>query len=546
MEATMWRTAEGALWIAALAPVVACGSSREVMGAAGAGSGDARASGAAGAATGAASPSGGSTAGGGTGLAAGSASGSSAGASGATSGASGAAIGASGAATGAVGGSAGSAGNDGGAGSCPSPVSSAPAVTLADFENGVIPDSDTMTEGFRGSDVANGTIIHPGAANTSGAARFDYMASNAVFYQGMARQQYLDGSPTYHPDLGNAVELYVRLPAGSMLLSDTTATFGFWSYNWLHGDPWVGTNATGGNLTDSQMHGYSNLRLATAAAGQWQHVVLATSAFAQSRGNYHFYAARAVVEDQTFFGSLRQFEIVALGSVTATPTTADLDELRLITLPPTASVCPPFAARSASAAAGDVVVPIAIANPTAQARGYRLFVSSEIGLDRATLEGAMHDTDSVAAVDDLQGGVGADGGLGAAELFAADAAGHPTGQSLVAAGQPLAVAAGATFSAVLVHHVKAAMLGAPTQVTSGGHAYNVRRNTLTTSVIVWDPAAPPAKDASVVFTGSNADSDHAAPPGFPAYVAPPAGWASTDVRIDQAGGTFVSVLTLTP
>jgi hypothetical protein len=441
---------------------------------------------------------------------------------------------------------AGATGTDGGPMSCAAPVASAPSVKLADFESGAIPSSDTMAEGFRGADVTSGTIVHPGANGTTAAAQFDFKANGAIFFQGMTRQQYLDGSSTYHPDLANAVEFYLRVPMGSMLLSAGAGTFGFWTYHWLHGDPWVGTNATGGNLTDSQMHGYSNLRFDPASAGTWQHVVLSTSAFAQSRGNYHFYAARAVVQDQTFFGSLRQFEMVTLRALMVGPTAVDLDELRLVTLPPTAWVCPPFVAQTVSAASGDVAVPVTIFNPTAQMRSYRVFVSSEIGVDRQTLEIAMHDTDNVVAVDDLQAGVGADGGLGAAELFAADAAGQPSGASIVTSGREIVVPVAGNFKGVLVHHVKPAMLGALQPVTSGGHTYMVRRNTLTTSVIVWDPSAPRASDASVVFTGSNADSGHAVPPGFPSYVAPPAGWASTDVAIDQAGGYFVSSLTLTP
>ena len=321
--------------------------------------------------------------------------------------------------------------------------------------------------------MTNGAIIHPGANGTTAAARFDFGASNAVFYQGMARPEYLDGSSTYHPDLANAVEFYARIPTGSMLLSSTTGTIGFWTYHWLHGDPWVGTNWTGGNLTDSQMHGYSNLRLDPASAGQWQHVVLSTSAFAQSRGNYHFYAARAVVQDQTFFGSLRQFEIVTLQALTMAPTTADLDELQLVTLPPTASACPPWATQTVSASGGDVAVPVTLVNPTSQARSYRVFLSSEIGLDRQTLEGAMHDTDNVVAVDDLQGGVGADGGLGAAELFAADSAGRATGTGVVASGQALSVPAGGSFHGVVVHHVKPAMLGPSQSVMTGGRTYIV-------------------------------------------------------------------------
>lgn len=441
---------------------------------------------------------------------------------------------------------AGESGGDASAGACTAPVASAPAVTLADFESGVIPSSTTVAEGFRDTDVANGTIIRPGANGTSAAARFDFASSSAVFYQGMARQQYLDGSSTYHPDLGNAVEFYVRAPSGSMLLSPSAGTLGFWTYHWLHGDPWVGTNSSGGNLTDSQMHGYSNLRLDPASAGVWQHAVLSTSAFAQSRGNYHFYAARAVTLDSTFFGSLRQFEIVTLQTLTAAPTTLDLDELRVITLPPTATVCPAFSAQTASAAAGDVAMPVTILNPTSRARSYRVFLSSEIGLDRQTLEIAMHDTDSVAAVDDLQGGVGADGGMGAVELFAADASGRPTGASIVASGAAMTLPAGGSFGGVLVVHVKPAMLGASQSVTTGGHTYTVQRNTLTTSLIVWDPSELHVGDPSVVFVGSNADTSHPAPPGFPPYAAPPSGWASTDVPIDQVGGYYVSSVTLTP
>jgi hypothetical protein len=449
--------------------------------------------------------------------------------------------------TGADGSSGGSeAGGDGSAGTCAAPVSSAPGVTLADFESGSIPSSTSAAEGFRDTDVTSGTIIHPGASGTTAAATFDFASSSAVFFQGMNRPQYLDGSSTYHPDLGNAVEFYVRIPSGSSLLSSSAQTFGFWTYHWLHGDAWVGTNSTGGNLTDSQMHGYSNLRFDPASAGSWQHVVLSTSAFAQSRGNYHFYAARAVVYDQTFFGSLRQFEMTTYQNLTSGPATVDVDELRLTTLPPTAAVCPPYAAQTVPASGGDVSVPVTLLNPTAQSRTYRVFLSSEIGLDRQTLEVAMHDTDSVVAVDDLQGGVSADGGLGAVELFAADATGKATGTSVVSSGNGISIAAGGTFRGVLVHHVKPAMLGTSQSVATGGHSYGVRRNTLTTSMIVWDPSAQHAGDNSVVFTGSNADSSHPAPPGFPPYAAPPSGWASTDVPPDQVGGYFVSALTLTP
>src|SRR6185312_16283989 len=54
-----------------------------------------------------------------------------------------------------------------GAASCASPVASAPSVTLADFESGSIPSSDTSPEGFRASDVARGALVQPGADGTA-------------------------------------------------------------------------------------------------------------------------------------------------------------------------------------------------------------------------------------------------------------------------------------------------------------------------------------------------------------------------------------------
>jgi hypothetical protein len=215
-------------------------------------------------------------------------------------------------------------------------------------------------------------------------------------------------------------------------------TLAFATHHWLHGDPWVGPNDGGANLADSQMAGGAEFRVVPAAADQWQHVVLTTSAFTRSRANFYFYPARAVTLDQTFFGSLRQFDLAQAYADTPTvPTTVDLDELRLVTLPPTANLCPPYVAKTVSATGGDVTVPITLVNPTAKARSYRVFVSSELGLDRQTIEMVAHDINegSAEAFEASQG----TGGLGAAELFASDANGQPTGPSLVASGQPIAV-----------------------------------------------------------------------------------------------------------
>jgi hypothetical protein len=159
----------------------------------------------------------------------------------------------------------------------------------------------------------------------------------------------------------------------------------------------------------------------------------------------------------------------------------------------------------------------------------------------------MHDADDVSAIDNLQAAVDSDGGPGAVELFAVDAAGNPTGPSIIAAGGPgIAIPAGATFHAAVVHHVTPGMLGPTQTVSNAGFRYDLRRDTLATSVIFWDPNSPRSADSAIVFTGSNSDSDHTAPPGFPAYADPPPGWRSADVPPDQAGGYFVSLLRLTP
>ncbi len=435
-----------------------------------------------------------------------------------------------------------------GVSACGAPVASAPSLSLADFESGAIPSSDTGPKGFRASDVARGTIIAPGANGTAKAAQFSFATDDSLFYQSATRPMYLGGSATYDADLANALQFYLRIPAGSTLLEASGGlTFSIYTYHWKAGDPWVGPNA-GASLTDSQMHGYGPMRFDPSAAAQWIRVVMSASAFDHSRGNYHFYAAQAVVEDLTFFGALRQFQPVFLADTTAMPApTFDLDELGLVTLPPTAAVCPRSYVASVPAAGGDVVEPVVITNPTATARTYHAFLSSVIGLDRQTLEVATHDADDVSAVDNLQAAVASDGGLGAARLFADDGAGKPTGPDLIAAGGAgIAIPAGGSFRAVVVHHVMAAMLGPTQDVVNAGHSYTVRRDTLTTSLVVWDPSAARVGDPAVVFTGSNADSSHPAPRGFPAYVDPPMGWHSVDVPPDQVGGYFVSVLRLTP
>src|SRR5262249_36874124 len=151
---------------------------------------------------------------------------------------------------------------------------------------------------------------------------------------------------------------------------------------------------------------------------------------------------------------------------TSGPTTVRFDELRLVTLCPTASVSPEAVARTVSAAGGDVAIPIELGNTADHERSYRVFLSSTIGVDRQTLESAMHAAGPVATIDELQGAAGSDGGLGAAELFAADGSGAPPGPSIAVTGTAIRVAAHATWRGVIVHHVTAGMLGYPTTAMS--------------------------------------------------------------------------------
>jgi len=414
-------------------------------------------------------------------------------------------------------------------------------VPLVDFESGSIPSSEAgATEGFRSADVTRGTIVSPGANGTAHAAEFSFAADSAIFFQGSQRPQYLDGSSTYNAALANALDFWMQIPAGSNLLSTSAQTFSVFTYHYKSGDPWVGPNS-GASLTDSQMHGYGPMRFDPAGADRWLHVVMSPSAFDHSRGNYHFYAARAIVEGLELIPAMRQFQPIFLADRATGPTAVRFDEMRLVTLCPTATIAPASVEQTVPAAGGDVSVPIEIGNTGDRERAYRVFISSTIGVDRQTLEAAMHDTDSVATIDDLQGAVGSDGGLGAAELIA-----EGGGGSIIAGGQPIRVAAHSTWRGTIVHHVTPAMVGNSTTVSSQGKSFTVRRDTLVTSAIIWDPDEPRISDPAAIFTGSNADSSHPAPPGFPAFVDPPAGWHSTDVPADQVGAYFVSVLHLTP
>jgi hypothetical protein len=443
---------------------------------------------------------------------------------------------------------AGAAGSEGGVaapdgGLCPSPTLEAPPILLVDFESGVVPSSSTSPIGLTQAGV--GTIVRPGANGTATGGQFPF--DRPIHVEGQTRARYLaTGSGRYDPNAGNAVELYVRIPLGSPLLQSSGAsTFSFFHYSMKPGDPWVGPNS-GGNLPDSEMHGRAYLRFGPAVADRWIRVVLSPSALGTRSHFDNMYAARSVSEDLSSVGSLRGFFIEPTVAMAATDTIA-IDELRLVTIRPTATVCPDFTRMTAPAGGGDVRVPLVLSNPGPSARRYRAFISSVIGIDRQPLEVAVHDADDANAAAKLQSEVGAAGGLGAVELFASDPSGNPTGPSIVpAGGAGVEVAAGGTWRGVLVHHVRAPMLGPPQNVAIGPVTYAVRRDTLTTSVVFWDPNEPRVGDPGVIPANQVPERANTQPPGFPPSNAVAAGWGSTDIPFDQVGAYHVSIIGLQP
>lgn len=72
-------------------------------------------------------------------------------------------------------------------------------------------------------------------------------------------------------------------------------------------------------------------------------------------------------------------------------------------------------------------------------------------------------------------------------------------------------------------------------------------DTLTTSVIVWDPNDQSTKEIDYIEVNphNSDDGNHPPPPGFPKQKRPHEGWRSENIPLNQAGGYFVSVLQLT-
>jgi hypothetical protein len=416
-------------------------------------------------------------------------------------------------------------------------------VVLADFEKSIPCSEYRDLIGFRRVDKAGAKRVSDGAEGSLGSMSVILSPRKKdLFFQGKVRRMYLaTRSPRYDSEGPNTLSFWVKLPKKSSLLGKKNRkTFGVWTYHWRFGDMVVGGKNNNSLATDSMMHGYANFGLAKEAGGKWVRILLSPSAFQISRYHYHFYAAEGTTDDLKFFPSLRQLQF-HIGARLAKEEILQLDELKLVYLTPTAVLVEDYFCSTASAKTKKLRVPVSIKNPTSRTRKYRVFISSCIGISRETLQQAFALADDFSITRRMQADAGGDGGVGVAELI------DKHGESIIAQGREILVPAGGTWKGSLVYHIRPKMLGSKQHITINGHKCHFRRNTLTTSVIVWDPYEEDVGSMSYVNPlPSNADDgNHPAPPGFPKQKRPPKGWRSEDIPLNQVGGYFVSVIKLT-
>jgi len=429
--------------------------------------------------------------------------------------------------------------------------------TLAAFEDG-IPCSDQHDPvGFRKADKDRGRVVDGGAAGTAKSAVFRFDSNNIDLYlQGNVRRKYLlTGSEKYVADGPNLLTFWVKLPPDSPLIAreelvtvgdrvigrkkNDRPTMTIMTYHWRQGDMGVGGPSNKGLMTDSNMHGYSEFRFTDKAAGKWVKVALSPSAFRMSRNYYHFYGANAITDDLGFFPSLRQLQFRVEAKMQKSAE-VQIDEIRLETAAPTAVFDKGFHSATVPASGGDYGVPVTIRNPTDRERRYRVMASSFLGAERELLNRIAAMADDLTPMREIQAKVGGDGGIGVVDLVGDD------GTWAIGAYREIVIPAGGVWKGKVVHHIKPEMLGSESIYRYRDYEFPVKRDTLTTSVIVWDPADPAnaAIDFIAVNPHNSDDGNHSGPPGFPRQVRPPEGWRSENIPYNQVGGYFVSVLTL--
>jgi hypothetical protein len=288
------------------------------------------------------------------------------------------------------------------------------------------------------------------------------------------------------------------------------------------------------------MHGYANFYFTGKDAGKWIHIILTPSAFQQSRYYYRFYAARGTTDELRFLPSLRQIQFHFFPKI-MTEEKIQLDQLKLIYLKPRVVFERDFITDRVSIKSGDLAVPVTLKNPTDRDRHYRVFISSFLGVHRDVLYHAHVSTDSFAPPRRMQALAQGSGGIGVAELI------DENGNSVIKMQKEIFIPAGSVWEGKLIHSIKPEMLGPTRALAINEHHFSFKRDTLTTSVIVWDPYDKTVgqMDSIKVLPSDADDGKHSPPPGFPKQKRPPAGWRSEDIPINQVGGYFVSVIQLT-
>ena len=429
-------------------------------------------------------------------------------------------------------------------------------VMLADFEKKIPCSDEGDSVGFRRKDKERARIVEGGTEGSSRSCIFKMGPNNdSVFLQGSVRRMYLATRSTKYIQKGpNILSFWVKIPSSSLLINKVDEidgkvqskgtifknTLGVWTYHWRYGDMGVGGPKNVGFATDSMMHGYSNFSFNIKAVNKWVRVVLSPSAFQQCRDYFRFYAARGTTDDLGFFTSLRQIQFKILPAMEREED-FHIDQVELKYQEPTAIFEKGFFRGEVSTKkVGNYSIPVVIKNPTNKDRSYRVFISSFLGIRREVLNRAFSLVDSLAPMREMQYMVNGNGGVGAVELTT------EYGKPIIKDEQEVFIKAGGNWNGTLVHYIKPQMLGEVEKVSYNDFMFYPRRDTLTTSVLVWDPQDYGTKemDYTDVEPDNSDDGIHSSPSGFPKQYRPPEGWRSEDIPLNQVGGYFVSVIHL--
>jgi len=421
---------------------------------------------------------------------------------------------------------------------------SASDVILADFEK-PIPCSDCGDAiGFRKQDVERFVILPDGTEDSKKSASVLLTPkAKSIYFQGKVRRMYLaTGSPEYDPNGPNAISFWIKIPEGSDLFGvKDKCRFLVTTYHWRPGDKIVGGKNNTSLATDSKMQGVSYLLIDKKLKDKWINIVLTPSAFRTCYSRYDR-LGEGITEDLKFVPSIRQIQF-HIDRATNNEQAWQIDQIKLVRLEPTAVFLPDFYKATVSIKTGQIRVPVIIKNPTDKDRKYRVFISSEIGVDNKDIHESLLWEHDICASGEIRLKTKTGDGTGVVELI--DKNNNP----VIASQAEISIPAGKSWEGTFLHHIKPEMLGKPVFLKFGYLMYKFRRDTLTTSVIVWDPNDPMANQMQDITLNRpgffREEKKYDLPPGFPEQKELPEGWRAQDIPLNQLGGYFVSILKLT-